>query len=240
MSFYNVRDQFGRFTKSAEGSRKRNNLVKRKKKNLLSRDYLVIDQSASMRKISNQTVSSINEYFDNLKKLSETVNIESNTILFDSFVSPIRNNDLKPWINGVDYRPDGMTALYDALATAINHAMSVFTEGQQVVITVITDGEENWSKQYPKSNIGKIKTLVERAKSQPYNFTINYIGAGDFLDIQASAQNIGIFASNIVNYFADNAGVKKVMSKMSLSRSAATVNYANTGENNNIGFFSND
>lgn len=242
MSFYNIRDKFGRFAKVGESPRKNTLVKKAKKDNLVSRDYLVIDESSSMANISQQTVNSINEYIDNLKTVAKKVKTYCNMIKFSTGVGGVSSyklEDFPTWVNGKHYKPNGLTALYDALATAINHAIDHYSKKEQVVITVITDGEENSSIEYPRRDVEKIRALVNKAKNE-YNFTINYIGAGDFLSIQASAQNIGIFASNTTNYSADNNGVKAVMSKMSASRNASLVSYMDTGENTNSGFFSND
>lgn len=239
--FYNVRDKFGRFVKLGTplvNKRPKNDLVKRTKNNLVSWDYLVLDESSSMSVISQSTVSSVNEYIGNLASMPKKLKINSNIIVFSTEVGIIRSYDPKTfrnWVNGVDYIPHGVTALFDAIAVAIKHANSNSSNGDQVVITVITDGHENASVDY---NLATIKSLIAEAKKS--NYTINFIGAGDFLDVQAVAQGMGIFASNTINYTADNAGVKKVMNTLSNSRSASTVSYMDTGENKMDGFFSHD
>lgn len=232
MSYHNIRDKFGRFAKKPLApipTRKRT-------KKLHSNDYLILDRSGSMASILDSTINSINEYFQTLILNSKKVSITSYIRTFTHVVEHLRSIDLttfRPWTRR-DYIPNGSTALYDALGQTLDYIIANYKPGEQYVVTVITDGQENASRSY---NNTRISNLVEIAKGM--NITVNYIGAGDFIDVQAAGQSIGIFASNILNYTADNAGVTQMSAKLQNARSVAVEKYATTGENTNIGFFSN-
>lgn len=228
MSFYNVRDAFGRFTKS-DKSNKRTTTKKRKLKSV---DYLLLDASSSMQNKVPMLIQSYNECMDMLNNSSKLVNLESYTLKFDSLVGQLSRNNSFNHISS--FRVGGMTALFDALGTAINHAIQNYVNGQQTVITVVTDGMENHSSRY---NLASIRELVETAKNK-YNITINYIGAGDFLSVQAAAQSMGIFASNTINIDNSGRGISKGLDNYKTSRLASTQSYASTGETLNSGFFS--
>jgi hypothetical protein len=71
----------------------------------------------------------------------------------------------------------------------------------KVLLTVITDGEENSSKEY---NRGAIKKLVEDCKSQGWIFA--YIGANQ--DIEKVAATISI--TNTLSFAASPTGSTKM------------------------------
>jgi hypothetical protein len=231
MSFYNVRDAFGRFTKSDKSNKK---TTTTKKTKLKSVDYLLLDASSSMSDKVPMLIQSYNECMDMLNNSSNLVDLESYTLKFDSYVGPLSRNNSFNHISS--FKIGGMTALFDALGTAINHAIQNYVKGQQTVITVVTDGIENASNRY---NLSSIKELVETAKNK-YNITINYIGAGDFLSVQAAAQSMGIFASNTINIDNSGRGISQGLDKYKMSRLGSTQSFASTGETHNYGFFSNE
>ncbi|MFW5545343.1 MAG: VWA domain-containing protein, partial [Prevotella sp.] len=71
-----------------------------------------------------------------------------------------------------EYRPGGATPLYDAIGMGISKLNAQTTADDHVLVTIITDGEENCSEGY---NLKMIKTLIEKLKKQNWTFTL--IGA---------------------------------------------------------------
>lgn len=105
--------------------------------------------------------------------------------------------DVKP-LDRDSYKPTGMTALYDSIAHVLkNH------DGQDGILVIMTDGEENTSKKYTKSHV---KDLIRYSKLQ-----IIYAG----VDIN-DAQDMGIHST----FYYDGNGTPDVMK--SLSQEVAT------------------
>ena len=76
------------------------------------------------------------------------------------------------------YRPDGMTALYDAIAhTVLRTDQRLQAEGrgeEKVLVVVMTDGLENSSTDYDAHAIAELV----RAYDERPNWTFVYLGAG--------------------------------------------------------------
>lgn len=71
------------------------------------------------------------------------------------------------------------------------------TEDDSVLVTIITDGEENCSEEYDSK---MIKNLIEKLKKQ--NWTFTFIGIDD-LDVENIAHGMGI--DNHLQFSEDEA-----------------------------------
>jgi len=84
-------------------------------------------------------------------------------------------------------------------------------EGSHVLVTILTDGMENASKEYNK---GAIKSLVEEMKGKKWTFT--YIGTDH--DVEAFASSIAI--KNTMFFGKNEEGLNEMFKKEKKSRSA--------------------
>ena len=84
------------------------------------------------------------------------------------------------------YCPGGGTPLYDAMGAAISKVNAQVSESDNVLVTVITDGEENSSCEW---TLKMIRTMIEKLKKQNWTFTL--IGT-DNLDVETMAHNFAI------------------------------------------------
>lgn len=82
-----------------------------------------------------------------------------------------------------------MTPLHDAMGQSLNKLRQVLATTEaadyQVLVTVLTDGEENASKQY---SLPMIHDLVEQLKQQGWTFA--YIGTNH--DVDKAAEGLAI------------------------------------------------
>jgi uncharacterized protein YegL len=89
-----------------------------------------------------------------------------------------------------DYCPTSMTPLHDAMGQSLSKLRQVLAAtgaaDYQVLVTVLTDGEENASKEYSRP---MIRQLVEQLKEQGWTFA--YIGANHDVDQAADGLAIG-------------------------------------------------
>lgn len=152
---------------------------------------IILDESGSMQSIKDETISGFNELIQNIgHKEKEFPGQEHRVSLFTFNNSGIKAllfnkkpGKLMP-LNHNNYRPNSLTPLYDAMATAINRLRAETDQfpGASVLVNVITDGLENASKEYSGETI---KKLVEELTQK--NWTFVYMGANhDVFKMSAS------------------------------------------------------
>ncbi len=99
-----------------------------------------------------------------------------------------------------------MTPLFDAMGnsiTSLRQALEKQTD-YNVLVTVLTDGLENASKEYTGNSI---KKLVEEMKMSGWTFT--YIGTDH--DVETIATSISI--TNVMYFKKDSGGVRDMFEK---------------------------
>lgn len=158
-------------------------------------NLIVLDESGSMQSIKNATISGFNEVVQTIK------GAERNFPEQEHFVSLITFNglgiktilDKQPVtalneLNANSYKPDASTPLYDAIGKGINALINYLPaqNGQyNVLVTILTDGEENASREFSGA---QIKQLIDQLKEQGWTFT--YIGANH--DVEKAAASLSI------------------------------------------------
>ena len=107
------------------------------------------------------------------------------------------------------YCPSGCTPLWDTMGTALLTLERVVKENEIALVTVITDGYENASREFS----GKmIQEIVQRLDKKGWVFT--YIGANQ--DAMMEASKLGI--RNSLNFDASEEGTRKMWDKEKRSR----------------------
>ena len=180
-------------------------------------NLIILDESGSMCFIKRQALSGLNETLQTIRSAQQKYPEQKQyvTILpFDTDnmrllrdkVSIDEVRDLSP----KEYNPCGGTPLYDAIGFGINSLLQTVSPDDSVLVTIITDGEENSSVEY---NVKSISTLIESLKKQGWLFT--YIGANQ--DAVRVAMQINI--SNALNFVQDEDGTREMFAKERRSRS---------------------
>ena len=180
-------------------------------------NLLVVDESGSMSIIERQALVGINETLTTIQKIQKTHNdMEQRVTLitFDSthkklFYDNVSARHVNP-LKSRDYNPCGGTPLYDAIGMGIAKINAQTTEDDSVLVTIITDGEENCSEEY---DLKMIKNLIEKLKKQ--NWTFTFIGTDD-LDVENIALNMGI--DNHLQFSEDEAGTKAMFARENRAR----------------------
>lgn len=108
------------------------------------------------------------------------------------------------------YRPTGGTPLYDAMGLSLTRLEKNVTDEDIVLVTVITDGYENSSRDYDSE---KLRALIQRLDEKDWVFT--YIGANQ--DAVLEAGRLGI--RNAMNYDASQRGTREMWDRENSSRS---------------------
>lgn len=132
---------------------------------------ICLDQSGSMDTMKKEVVSGLKKFFEE----QQTTNPEVSLYTFDTTVTTVYENvslSNKPMF---EYKPNGYTALYDAIKTAIQKAEKIFN----VVFVVITDGEDNSS-----STTGTAAQEMLKKQETEYNWKTIYMAKSDIFNQQ--------------------------------------------------------
>ena len=144
-------------------------------------NVIVLDKSGSMSSIARQAIDGVNETIGSIKSAQEKNPDQEHMVTLVAFcgceMRSIYDNVPVAEVNPLtdkDYRPCCMTPLYDAIGTTITrvHAAKSQVSDSLALVTIITDGYENASREYSHA---AIRALIESYKEQGWQFT--YIGA---------------------------------------------------------------
>ena len=177
-------------------------------------NVIILDKSGSMESIRQAAVSGFNETLNGIKKAQEEyADTQEHFVSLLTFCDcekkyvfdkvPVAK--ARPLMMN-DYQPCCCTPLYDAmgftLTTMRNYVKDI--EDSVVVVTIITDGLENASKEYTGA---AVKLLVEQLKGEGWTFT--YMGANQ--DSVEVAFNLSIRNARNFDYSAQGtmAGMAK-------------------------------
>ncbi len=166
----------------------------------------ILDCSGSMSNIMADSIGGFNTFLKKQKELPDEATIT--VALFDDKYELLYDNvDIKSAreLTSDVWFPRGMTALYDAIGKTINNDKAKLAKlGKEapakVLVCVVTDGQENSSKEY---NRDQIKKLIKECEKEDWNFI--YLAANQ--NAFEVGSSFGISASNTYTYTASAAGV---------------------------------
>lgn len=182
-------------------------------------NVIILDRSGSMECIRKAAVDGFNETLAGIKKAQEKfADTQEHFVSLVTFCSCEMRKvfDRVPVAKAhsltmEDYTPCCCTPLYDAMGFTItamrNHVKDM--DDVTVVVTIITDGMENASKEYDG---GSIKSLVEKLRTEGWTFT--YMGANQDSVEVASSMSI----RNARNFDYSSEGTRASMRKDTTTR----------------------
>lgn len=180
-------------------------------------NLIVVDESGSMSIIRKQAFEGLNETLETVKKMQEahpeleqritlmTFDSGHKTFLYDNKSG--REAEKLAWNQ---YNPGGATPLYDAIGLGISKINAIAGKDDEVLVTVITDGEENCSVEY---SLQMVKNLIEKLKEQNWTFTL--IGT-DNLDVESMARSMSI--DDHLTFAEDAVGTQEMFAKERVAR----------------------
>lgn len=196
-------------------------------------NLIILDESGSMSDIKSTIISGFNELVQSVKGIEKQFPNQEHLITLVSFnnlenkllhfIDPIKKLDS---INESTYNPASMTPLFDAMGYSISK-LKQYLEGKEnysVLVTILTDGEENASKEYTGI---EIKNLVDKLKLQ--NWTFTYIGADH--DVEKMASSINIY--NTMSFNKNDTDIKKMFSRELSSRVRFSLDINNKKDSDN-------
>lgn len=193
------------------------------KKNL-SEILCVIDKSGSMSGLEKDTIGGFNSFIKDQKKVEGDANVTvalfSSAGAYDLIYDNVDLKEVKE-MTLEDYHTSGLTALYDAIAITMENAgrrLAALPEEERpenVIVSIITDGDENDSKDHDHH---KISELIKHQKDK-YNWKFVFLAAN--IDAKTVASSLNIGADNAFQYDATPKGVQASYGGMT----RATLNY---------------
>ncbi|WP_378956266.1 VWA domain-containing protein [Pelosinus sp. sgz500959] len=167
---------------------------------------IVLDRSGSMAIAQKETIGAFNEQVQELRKMTKDgMETYVSLITFNSDVLSVLENvsvDVVKELTANDYKPDGMTALFDAVHAALDEGLAQ-QDSQDAntafLLVIITDGEENQSRKANKKNLAERLQAVQATK----RWTVTYLGARKNLHVLATDLNIP--KGNVMSFDAGDA-----------------------------------
>lgn len=132
--------------------------------------YVLLDRTGSMEPIWSEALSSVNAYADGLASLDggPRVNADITLAVFDAQdglqFDVLRDGvDAQNWndVTNREVSPRGMTPLYDAIGRIVSLAEK--DKPEKAVIVIMTDGEENSSREMTKTSA---KAALDRVRAK--------------------------------------------------------------------------
>lgn len=177
----------------------------------------ILDKSGSMSGLEADTIGGFNAMLAKQREIDGECRIT--TVLFDNQFELLHDRidiqAVEP-ISDKEYTVGGSTALLDAIGRTIHkigkaqkHTAEDF-RAEKVLFVIITDGEENASREYPAT---LVRQMIER-QQQLYGWEFIFLGAN--IDAVRTAAGFGIAPDRAQAYHADSTGVElnfKVMSE---------------------------
>lgn len=182
---------------------------------------VVLDRSGSMGSIAAATVDGFNTFLDEQKNAEGEafVTLVQFDDRYEVDYKSVPVKDVNPLINGETFKPRGMTALLDAIGKTVNE---LETE-RDVVFVIITDGQENASREYKRDAImAMIKTLEDEK-----GWYFLFLGANQ--DAIAAGGDMGIKGNKSFTYAATDIGTASAFASFSdniSSYRSAKMNYS--------------
>lgn len=179
---------------------------------------VLLDRSGSMEIIKQDTIGGFNTFLKTQKGVPGEATLT--LIQFDGSdpYEVVENNvSISEAKNLTDstFVPRGSTPLYDSVGVSIVKtgeklaAMREEDRPGKVVFVIITDGQENASKEYSKD---RVKNMIE-LQTKEYSWEFVFLAANQ--DAMISGGSIGIKASNSMTYNHTDRGITSAFNTLS-------------------------
>jgi len=154
----------------------------------------VIDKSGSMYASVSDVVNGFKRVIDEQRQITDG-NCAISLYMFDNYVTEKyigKDVNEVEYLDETTYSPGGCTSMNDGIGTAIDkigewlNKMDESERPEKNLIVIMTDGEENSSKEY---TIEKVKEMIKHQETK-YNWTFVYMGTN--ITDATYAKNIGI------------------------------------------------
>ena len=177
---------------------------------------IILDSSSSMNAIADAAIAGFNGFVRDQQAIpgAATVTLvqfnSRRRVTFEA--APIHD---VPDLDRESYRPNGGTALLDAVGSTIDEtgrrlaALAEHARPAKVIVVVITDGQENASRRYSRDAVARAITH----QRQKYGWRFVFLGANQ--DSILEAGKLGIDAKLAENFQATGQGTRSAFNSIS-------------------------
>lgn len=191
--------------------------------------YILLDRTGSMEPIWAEALSSVNAYADGLATLDGGPRVDADITLaaFDAqeglqFDVLRQDVDASEWrdVTNKEISPRGMTPLYDAIGRMVSLAEK--DKPEKAVIVIMTDGEENSSKEMTKASA---KAALDRVRAKGWEVVFLGTEFSNFDDATGVGQSASRNMAVSKDQLADSMRRLSDKSKAYASGAAPTVEF---------------
>jgi hypothetical protein len=171
---------------------------------------IILDRSGSMGDIQQSTISAFNGLLEKQRKEPGVETTFFSLYFFSDTVERLWSCVPIGRVTNITqetYRPDGNTALLDAMATAIKETEQQLQQGE-VLVVVLTDGQENASRIY---DYVTVRDYVLQKSTENWEF----IWLGSDAGSRHFAIGLGIPPENIELFAVTEEGIRDSCGKIS-------------------------
>lgn len=177
----------------------------------------IIDRSGSMHAMQDDAIGGFNAFLATQKEQEGVASFTM--VLFDHEVQmPYDGVDLQKVqpLTRETFVPRGNTALYDAICETVDSvgrrlaAMAQKDRPDQVIVVILTDGEENSSTRHTH------RSVQERIEHQTEVYKWEFLFLAANIDAEAVAETFSIAKDKAYNFAASGQGSREAYSKLSL------------------------
>lgn len=162
----------------------------------------ILDKSGSMSGLETDSIGGYNSMLAQQRALTDDCLIT--TVLFDNECLLLHDRLKLTKVKDMthkDYLVGGSTALLDAIGQTIQH-MSQVKDARNVLFVIITDGQENASRQF---TVQTVKRLLEQQK-EAKGWVFIFLGAN--IDAVETASRMGISPDHAADFLSDSEGTQ--------------------------------
>lgn len=162
----------------------------------------ILDKSGSMSGLETDSIGGYNSMLAQQRALTHDCLIT--TVLFDNECLLLHDRLKLTKVKDMthkDYLVGGSTALLDAIGQTIQH-MSQMKDARNVLFVIITDGQENASRQFTVQTVKRLLEQQKEAKGWEYIF----LGAN--IDAVETASRMGISPDHAADFLSDSEGTQ--------------------------------
>ena len=186
-------------------------------------NLIIVDESGSMSHLREVTLSGINETIGTIRNAQkEFAQTQVHTLTLVTFDTDSNRPAVRTIIDNQpianvkkfrDYMPNGCTPLYDAMGQSLTrlHTLIKGDVDASAVVTVLTDGLENASREW---NAQSLRKLIEQLKQEGWSFS--YMGSAH--DVKEVTDLLSI--ENVVEFSHDQLGAGNTWGRERSSRRA--------------------
>jgi hypothetical protein len=181
-------------------------------------NLIILDESGSMESIKQATISGFNELVQTIRGIETRHPEQQHFVSLVTFnglgVKTILDKAPVDTIKEIDpnsYKPGSLTPLYDAIGISVLRLRIDVAgiENVHVLVTILTDGNENASQEFSHE---QVKKIIDEQKNLGWTFT--YLGANH--DVEKVAHSISI--TNTMNFRCAEESVGILFAKESAAR----------------------